>query len=330
MKAPAFWNGQRGWLARALSPLGWIYGRVTAWRMARRGAAVGVPVICVGNFTVGGAGKTPAAILLAEMAIALGRKPFFLSRGYGGGLAGPVLVDPARHAAADCGDEPLLLARIAPVIVSRDRVSGAAEAVSRGADVLIMDDGMQNPSLRKDVVIAVVDGDAGVGNGMCLPAGPLRAPLADQMPHVDVVLVIGGAVAVRDVAAAAASCGKPVLRAVLTPDARDVEDLRGEKLLAFAGIGRPAKFFQTLRSAGLDIVLARSFADHHPYSAADVGALASEAKGVGALLVTTAKDAVRWPQDGPALRVVTVRLELAAPAAGQLRTLLSDRIRSTP
>jgi tetraacyldisaccharide 4'-kinase len=210
MKTPAFWSQPPGFVARLLQPLGWLYGRITAARMARAGARVTVPVVCVGNLTAGGAGKTPTARWIAAWAAAEGRRPAILSRGYGGRLADPTIVDPAIHAAADCGDEPLLLARDTTVVVARDRAAGAALAVSRGSGLLIMDDGLQNPSLAKDLRLAVVDGGSGVGNGLCLPAGPLRAPLPAQWRHVDAVLLIGDGAPGEQLARQAEAAGKPV------------------------------------------------------------------------------------------------------------------------
>jgi tetraacyldisaccharide 4'-kinase len=305
MRTPGFWHRRPGLVARLLWPLGRLYGAVTAWRMARRGRSVGIPVICIGNFTAGGTGKTPAAIHVAQLLLSQGRRPVFLSRGHGGRLAGPAQVDPARHSAADCGDEPLLLARIAPVVVAQDRIAGARLAAGLGADVIVMDDGLQNPSLAKDAVIAVVDGATGFGNGYCLPAGPLRAPLWRQWPHADAVLIVGEDA--TDVAGLAG--GRPVLRGRLAPAASDVAALAGRRLLAFAGIGRPSKFFDTLREAGLDVARTQAFADHHPYSVADADRLEALAAAEGLLPVTTEKDAVRWPRRDVATVGVTLALD---------------------
>jgi tetraacyldisaccharide 4'-kinase len=326
MKAPAFWSAPPGWLARLLSPLGWLYGRITAARMARAGARIDIPVICVGNFTAGGAGKTPTAAWIAGWALRQGLRPVVLSRGYGGRLSDPVVVDPARHGASDCGDEPLLLARLAPVVVSADRVAGARLAATLG-NVLVMDDGMQNPAFAKDAVIAVVDGGNGVGNGFCLPAGPLRAALADQLPHVALVLVVGAGVPGDAVAEAARQAGIPIIRGELAPDADAIAQLAGEPLLAFAGIGRPEKFFDTLRTAGLDVRITRSFADHHAFTAVEAQALSGEATAAGLTLVTTEKDAVRWPASAEQVETLPVALALRPEDDAALSALLSARIR---
>lgn len=300
MRAPAFWwKPAPDALALMLSPLAAIYGAATARRMRRSGARVGAPVICVGNFVAGGAGKTPAAIALARALAEAGRTPFFLSRGYGAQTrdAAPLLVDAARHSAAKVGDEPLLLARVAPTIVCADRVAGARFAVAAGAGVIVMDDGLQNASLAKDFTIAVADGAVGVGNGLCIPAGPLRAPLDTQWPLVDALIVIGEGEPGERLAAQAMQRDRAprigVTRARLCPDKAEASRLRGARALAFAGIGRPEKFFATLRSIGVELAATRAFADHHAYSQAEIEDLRREAERLGAILLTTEKDLVR-------------------------------------
>ncbi|MEZ5841749.1 MAG: tetraacyldisaccharide 4'-kinase [Hyphomicrobiales bacterium] len=308
MKAPEFWwGGSLGGAALSLllAPFGAIVGKIAGRRMAARGATVPVPVICVGNFIAGGAGKTPLALALAELAIGeLGRKPFFLTRGYGGRLGGPVLVDPLRHTPAEVGDEPLLLARIAPTVKAHDRVAGAKLAVEAGADLIIMDDGFQNGSLEKDVNIVVVDAGRGLGNSRVMPAGPLRAPLAEQMNRTAAVVVVGTGDAGAAAAQAAARRGKPVIRANVAPvSAPDIADRR---LVAFAGIGRPAKFFATLADLGGKLVETYAFADHHRFTAAEVVALeAAEARGL--MPITTEKDIVRLAACGPRGRAFAER-----------------------
>ncbi len=294
MRAPAFWwETPPSALARALQPLGALYGAATARRMGRAGMRAAVPVICVGNFTAGGAGKTPTALALAALLRGAGEHPAFLSRGYGGRLAGPVLIDPRQHGAREVGDEPLLLARGAPTVVARDRPAGAALAVEAGASVIVMDDGLQNPSLAKDFGLAVVDGAVGIGNRLSLPAGPLRAPLAAQWPKVHSVLVIGSGTPGEEIAGGAEALGKPVWRASLAADPVAAARLKGVRVLAFAGIGRPDKFFTSLETCGAVVEEERSFGDHHPYTAADIARLAGEAGAKGLQLVTTEKDRVR-------------------------------------
>jgi tetraacyldisaccharide 4'-kinase len=330
VKAPAFWSDPAAAAGRLLAPLGVVVGAATLARMGRPGARAAVPVICIGNPTVGGAGKTPAAQWIAGLLAARGRHPFILTRGYGGRLAGPVLVDPALHSAADVGDEPLLHARRFPAVVARDRPAGAALAVAGGADVIVMDDGFQNPALAKDVTILVVDGATGLGNGRVLPAGPLRAPFAPQLARADALLVVGAGAAGEALAAATRAIGRPVLHGRLVVEAEMAAWLAGRDVLAFCGIGRPAKFAETLGAAGTRNAVLRPFADHHVYGEADAERLLAEAERTGLPLVTTEKDAVKL-SGSPALerlaaatRVVGVRLEVEeADAAGALLDRLS-------
>ncbi len=311
MRPPGFWSRPPNHpLARVLAPAGRVYGDWTARRMDRPGAEAPCPVLCIGNFTLGGAGKTPTALALAQVLRDLGRRPAFLSRGYGGRLGGPLAVDPARHGAEDVGDEPLLLAALAPTVVSRDRPAGARLCAEAGADVVVMDDGLQNPSLRKRLSLAVIDGGAGVGNGLPFPAGPLRAPLARQWPHVAGLVLIGDGAPGTVLAAEAERRGLPVHRARFVPEA--AADWAGRRVVAFAGIGRPQKFFDTLRGLGAEIVAERAFADHHPYRPRDLTALTALASREGAALVTTEKDAVRLPAEArAAVRVLRVGLSFA-------------------
>jgi tetraacyldisaccharide 4'-kinase len=299
MREPPFWWRQSGPAAALLAPIAALYGAVAARRMAQPGAKAGVPVVCIGNPTVGGAGKTPTALAVAQMLKAGGETPVFLTRGYGGRLAGPVRVDPSQHSAADVGDEPLLLARAAPTIVAGDRVKGAQAAVAAGASVIVMDDGFQNPSLAKDFPILVVDAKRGIGNGRVIPAGPLRAPLDAQLDRARALVVVGegDAVPVLDDARKRAL---PVFRARLVPDAAFVASLAGKRVLAFAGIGDPEKFFATLRDAGITVAATRSFDDHHRYTRADAQALCGEAERAGLSLVTTEKDVARMQRDDDA------------------------------
>jgi len=247
--------------------------------------------------TVGGAGKTPTALALARMLAAAGRRPIFLSRGYGGTLAGPVEVDPARHRAADVGDEPLLLARTAPTIVARDRVRGAGMAVAAGADVIVMDDGFQNPSLAKDFSVLVIDARRGIGNGRVIPAGPLRAPLDAQLTRAHALVVIGTSSRALNIAAKARARSIPVFAARFQPDAGFIAALGGARVLAFAGIGDPKKFFATLAEAGIAVAAMRSFPDHHRYTREEARALCDNADRAGLVLVTTEKDFARLAGD---------------------------------
>jgi tetraacyldisaccharide 4'-kinase len=293
MKAPGFWWREPGFEAALLSPLAAIYGAVAARRLARSGVRAGVPVICVGNPTVGGAGKTPTAIAIARMLLAAGKQPMLLTRGYGGRLDGPVMVEPA-HAAVQVGDEPLLLARTAPTIVAQDRVAGAHFARDTGAGVIVMDDGFQNPSLAKDLSLLVVD-TRGIGNGRVLPAGPLRAPLAPQLDRASALLIVGGGLPALE--SAARSRGLPVFHGTLEPDADVVASLRGTRVLAFAGIGNPEKLFATLGAAGIEAPVRRSFGDHHRYSVVEARALLRDAETGGLQLLTTEKDFARLQDD---------------------------------
>ena len=293
MREPGFWWRPSGAEAALLQPFAAIYGTVAAARMRRAGQRVGIPVLCVGNLTLGGAGKTPTALAVGKLLAEAGARPFFLTRGYGGRLRGPVTVDPGRHNALDVGDEPLLLARIATTVVARDRVAGAEAAVGAGAGVVVMDDGFQSPWLAKDLSILVVDGERGIGNGRVFPAGPLRAPLAEQIARAQAVVAIGGSDAGLEPVAAARARGIPVLTARLAPDPAGLAALAGRPVLAFAGIAHPDKFYATLVEAGIDVRAKRSFADHHSYSYVDARSLLAEASAWGLTLATTEKDLVR-------------------------------------
>ncbi|TYC62369.1 tetraacyldisaccharide 4'-kinase [Rhodobacterales bacterium] len=292
-KAPDFW-WKTGLSAAALllSPVGWIYGALTGRRMLSkpRGSS-SLPVICIGNFVVGGTGKTPFAIELAYRLREEGYRPGFLLRGYGGSEKGPLLVDPQQHDAGRVGDEALLLAPFGPTLVSANRPAGAELAEQQPIDVLLMDDGFQNPALAKDLSLVLVDCSVGFGNGLCLPAGPLRAPAQTQILKTDCLVLVGDGDAASDAVHLAGRKGLPVLHAHLRPQAN--EALAGRKLFAFAGIGRPGKFFDSLKSLGYEVRKTREFADHHPYSEADVRALLTEAEEHGLQLVTTSKDMAR-------------------------------------
>ena len=319
MREPAFWR-QRGAAAALLSPAAAVYGAIAARRMAQPGWRSAVPVLCVGNFTLGGAGKTPVAIAIATLAAAAGHRPFFLSRGYGGRLAGPTQV--SGHSAREVGDEALLLARTAPTVVARNRPAGARAAAAAGASLIIMDDGLQNPSLAKDLSLALVDGRRGIGNGLVFPAGPLRAPLAAQLDRVDALIVVGVASVLSDrVRGEARKRGLPVLHGELHPAAAVTAALKGEPVLAFAGIGDPEKFFATLEACGIPAAVRAPFPDHHVYSRAEIAALLTRAERERLVLVTTEKDFVRLAGDPAAAELAAratalpVTFAFADPAA---------------
>lgn len=291
MREPAFWWQPGG--GALLGPLGSIYGMAAALRMGFKGRSAGVPVICLGNFTVGGAGKTPAALEVGRLLLAAHERVFFLSRGYGGRRAGPLRVDPAKHSAAAVGDEPLLLARLAPTIVARNRTAGAEAARRDGATVIVMDDGFQNPALTKDLAIVLVDGRRGIGNGRVFPAGPLRAPLETQMRQAHAVIVVGPPDHATIVVERARRLNLAIYHARLVPDAATVSALKERKVLAYAGIGDPEKFFATLSESGIAVAERASFPDHHRYGKADVRALIARADADNLMLLTTEKDLVR-------------------------------------
>ena len=318
LHAPAFWWRKPGPASFLLAPAGALYGAVAAMRLARRGARAAIPVVCVGDPTVGGGGKTPAVIALAKMLNTVGEKPLIISRGYGGRTSGPLLVDPGMDA-SEIGDEPLLLAAHAPTIVSTDRVAGAKLASERGAGVIVLDDGFQNPSLKKDFSLLVVDAETGVGNGRVFPAGPLRAPLTAQVARAQGLILIGLGGAAREVAEAATTRAIPVFRARLVPDAAAANALARKRVLAFAGIGRPEKFFATLVAIGAEVVERRGFPDHHRFSPADAEGLLSHARAHELQLVTTEKDFVRMRGDqalaelAAATKALPVTLEFMDP-----------------
>ena len=326
MREPAFWQPPSRWLSRLLMPLAAIYGEIAGARMARKGIVVGIPVICVGNYHVGGAGKTPTTLALVALLRELSETPVVLSRGYGGSLRGPVKVDVSRHQAAEVGDEPLMMARDVPVVISRDRVAGAALARSTGAGVIVMDDGFQNPAVAKDASIIVIDGDRGLGNGRGLPAGPMRAPLDLQVARTDALVIVGSGRAADGVARQVAAKGAPVFRAQLTPAEDSLAALQGRRMLAFAGIGDPARFFRTLRAAGVDVAVEQAFADHHPYSAEDIAALVARAQREGLTLVTTEKDMVKLRGLPDAESIVPFAVTLAFDDDAALRMFVMERL----
>ena len=294
LEAPSFWSREGSVLGTALAPLGRLYGRIAEARAARiTPYRSRLPVICVGDFTVGGAGKTPTAIAIAKLLEAGGARPFILTRGYGGANKGPLRVSEGIDA-TEVGDEPLLLAQAAPTMGAADRVAGAKAIEATDASVIVMDDGFQNPSLAKDLSLIVIDAASGIGNGLIMPAGPLRAPLAAQIAPADALLVIGEGSKAATLAEAFAICGKPVLAARLVPDC-DTRWLSVLPVIAFAGIGRPEKAFATIRNSGARVIATHAFGDHHRYTEREARKLLDEAEAKKAMLVTTAKDWERLP-----------------------------------
>jgi tetraacyldisaccharide 4'-kinase len=296
MQAPDFWSRPPGLLARLLAPAGLLYAQATARRLRRPGVAAGVPVVCIGNLTAGGAGKTPAVIAVAERLAAHGVAVHVVTRGHGGSLAGPVRVDVAAHGFRQVGDEPLLIAAVCPVWVAKDRGAGALAAAAAGARLILLDDGFQNPSPIRDRAIVVVDAQAGFGNGLCIPAGPLREPVAAGLARADLVLVVGEPAArARLLARWPALAARTVVGAAIRAKDTGMR-WQGRRVVAFAGIGRPEKFFATLRGIGADLVGAHAFPDHAAYSRLALERLRREARAARAMLVTTDKDAVRLPR----------------------------------
>ncbi len=318
--APGFWGRRPGFLANLLLPVGAAWGAAGRLRQALSCPyRPPVPVLCIGNLVVGGAGKTPVALALASEFTASGVAVHIITRGYGGRLGGPVRVDPDCHDAAAVGDEALLLAASAPCWVARDRAAGVRAAVAAGAKLVLLDDGFQNPTVAKDFSLVVVDAIYGFGNGRVIPSGPLRERLGDGLSRADALVLLGTDAEGICVQRVDIGTTLPVLPAVLAAVAGD--RLVGSRLLAFAGIGRPEKFFVTLRSLGAVLVGTRAFSDHHPFRAEEIEKLLREAEFAHARLVTTAKDIVRVP---PLMRtgIEVLKVEIRWPDPGALASLI--------
>ncbi len=325
MRPPRFWNNPRqapGVVARLLAPLGRVYAFATARRLTREPEIVpDIPVICVGNLNAGGTGKTPTVIALAERL--RDAAPHIVSRGYGGRLQGPIQVDPAQHDALAVGDEPLLLAAFAPTWVSKNRAAGVRAAIAAGARAVILDDGFQNPSVTKSLSIVVVDGATGFGNGLVLPAGPLREPVPAGLSRADILLIVGNEAAQHRFAENWPDLPEVTrIRATLEPLKTGME-WDGLRAMAFAGIAHPEKFFSTLRDLGAELVRAEPLEDHQPLTEGLLKRLEREAAAQSAQLVTTEKDAARLP---PSFRqkVLTLPVRLKMEDAKPLDAALEE------
>jgi tetraacyldisaccharide 4'-kinase len=313
--APVFWGTPPGLLANLLSPIGVAYDATGRLRRAMsRSQRPAVPVVCVGNLVAGGAGKTPIVLALSVWLVQRGVPVHIVTRGYGGRLRGPVRVDPTRHDALAVGDEALLLAMRAPCWVARDRTAAVRAAIAAGAGAILLDDGFQNPAIVKALGLIVVDAGYGFGNGRVIPAGPLRENLSRGLARADAVVLLAAKGDTSGTERLRPAYGVPLLPAVLEPVAG--ERLAGVRLLAFAGIGRPEKFFVTLRALGADLVGARAFPDHHPFRIAELEGLRHDAERAGARLITTAKDIVRVPSaQRAAIEVLEVEIRWLDPIA---------------
>ncbi len=315
MRAPDFWYQRAGVHSLLLSPLAALYlaGHRLRQALGTRARAP-LPVVCVVNLVVGGAGKTPVVQALADWLRARGIDAQCLSRGYGGRLKGPLRVDAARHDAGEVGDEPLMLAESLPAWIARDRVAGARAIADAGGGAVVMDDGLQSPALIKDLSIAVIDAEQGIGNGHVIPAGPLREPLGDGLGRTQALVVLGHG-AWLSAQLAAAIPGHALLEAQLLPRP-EAEALAGARVVAFAGIGRPAKFFETLQGMGVELVAAHAFPDHYVYSADEIMTMVDEAHEAGARLITTEKDQARLSAEArPMVETLPVAVEFADWAA---------------
>lgn len=317
MKTPRFWS-TRNLLSTLLLPISGCYFLGYCWRQKKtRPVTLPVPVLCIGNLTTGGAGKTPVALAMAELLKQKNINAFFISRGYGGRAKGPLRVDPARHSALDVGDEPLLLARALPTIVGKDRLRAAHMAIAHGAEMIVMDDGFQNPTLVKTLSFIVIDRRLSFGNERLLPAGPLREPVATGLARAHAIVIINPATFLPT-----ALPHIPFILARSYPH-DDVHALKGKKIIAFCGIAYPQKFYDMLQSAGVELVDTVSFGDHHRFSKKELEMLRARAQLQGAMLVTTAKDATRLP-DAFKAEVTVAEMRLAFENPEQLHQLIES------
>lgn len=312
MMAPGFWR-RDGLVPRLLAPAAFVFAAATRRRIRRPGWRAPVPVLCCGNAGVGGAGKTTVVLDLATRLRSRGVAVHCLTRGYGGRVRGVLRVDPAQHDAGLVGDEPLLLAAVAPTWVGADRAQSARQAVAAGAQALLMDDGLQNPGLVKTASLLVVDGAVGFGNGRVMPAGPLREDPAEAAARCRACVMIGA-----DAGQAGRRLGAlPVLAASLEPDRR----LDGARVFVICGIARPSKFVETLREAGAVVAGSALFADHHRFTGAEIERALAQASALDARPITTAKDAVRWPS---ASRIEVLGVRLRWQDEGAVERLLDE------
>lgn len=314
MQPPDFWKNEpehTGLWPVVLAPVSklWQWAGARRWRQGLY-VKLGIPVICIGNVNLGGTGKTPTVIEAVTRLIAIGKAPHVVSKGYKGQITGPTQVEPTHHTANDVGDEPLLLAAFAPTWISKDRLAGARAAKAAGADVIVLDDGLQNPALAKDLTIMVVDAQMGFGNGQVFPAGPLRETIEAAVAKTDLLLTIGPKGNVHDAFLDKWDAVKalPHVSGTIEPLQTGM-DWQGMEVLAFAGIGRPEKFYHTLKEMGVKVKATRSFDDHQTLSTSLLARLENEAWQLGAQLVTTEKDAVRLPKEWQQ-KVLTVPVRL--------------------
>lgn len=308
MKTPQFWS-TRGTLAKLLLPISILYDIVSTMKRAQvKPNGFPVPVICVGNLIAGGSGKTPVALYIGRMLKSKNVNAFYVSRGYGGKFKGPVLVNPKKHSAREAGDEPLLLSEVLPTVVSKDRVAGVRYALSKGAKAIVLDDGLQNPSVVKSLALLVIDGQNVFGNGYLIPAGPLRERPENGYKRAHAIIVLNRSTRVPPLPS-----DRPALNARTFP--QNAEAFKGRKVIAFCGIAYPDKFFATLSSAGAQLVEKIPFADHYPYSMMDMQKLLFKGHIADAVLVTTAKDAVRIPAKyRDCVAVLDIGIEFENPA----------------